>query len=345
MKVWLLLILAACQGTGAPAAAPPSKARPPVSASAPSPTPATPAPPAAVSAKRMIAASGVRLRERPSVDAPEVARLSIGTVVDELARSPEKVQIGGESEHWYQVRAAAGQEGWVFGVVTSPVEAGGEDAARVKLAERRLGVQDAPFADRVDLYNMLQAAAGSAQGPAKAEFELLRLLAIRHVLDTREVSGAPAAGVAEWARGLGPWVAHDEISASWLLKADTLWSLSEQNAGNPVGERAAWEASQSPMGGECEGDASCVLMRLDRAEGRYLRAWPNGAHTAQAVAVILQTAGEPYVQQGVAETPKEYAKELRDTLASLTKAVESSPATEPRTKALQALKDLTARVR
>jgi hypothetical protein len=341
MRVWFIIggLLLGCGTKATKGPQPEASTAPPATAPAKAPV-AAPTAPAVAATSRLITASGVRLRQTASTDGAEVARLSIGTVVTELARSPTKVKVGAQEDHWYEVRTSAGQQGWVFGAVTQPVDAAGRDAARVALAEQRLKVAEAPFPDRVDLYNMLVSAVAEAGPAAKPELELLRLLSVRYALDAREVSGQQAPGVDAWAKGLEPLVFHDEISASWLVRADEVWKLHEQHKATPVADRIAWEAAQTPFGGECEGDATCTLGSLDMAEGRYLRASPKGAYVAQALTAIAETAGQPYIVQNAAETPAEYRGDLKKVVTALTAAVaatEPSPAKEKATAALAAI--------
>lgn len=310
-----LLVLAAC--AGAPAG---DRAAPAAAPAAPTTASSEPAPHA--TSRLLVTASGVRLRPEPSTASAEVARLSIGTTL---------TPIDGAQPGWQRVRTDAGQEGWVSTTVTRAVNEPDLVGAKLALAEQRLRADDAGFADRVDLVHMLDAFTGPPEVP------LLRLLAIRRALDARAVSGQQDPGIAPWAATLGDLVFHDEVSDSWLLRRDAVWALFEPHRGTALGDRVAWEATQTALGGECEGDPTCMMMSVDLGEGRYLRAAPSGAHVSEALATITSIATGEYLVDAAKALPRDQRKDLRGALDALQAAVSATPASPARDRALAAL--------
>ena len=59
----------------------------------------------------------------------------------------------------------------------------------------------------------------------------------------------------------------------------------------PLAERAAWEAAQTPLPGECEGYLPCYLYAQTETNGRYLKLYPTGAHAEQALADLAESLG------------------------------------------------------
>src|SRR5690349_24551276 len=58
--------------------------------------------------QRITTASNVRVRKAPDTTSEEVARLQLGTVVDELERSEAKATVGTSEDFWYMVSAPNG---------------------------------------------------------------------------------------------------------------------------------------------------------------------------------------------------------------------------------------------
>src|SRR4051812_29578153 len=59
---------------------------------------------------RITVASGVRVRAMPKTTAEEVAKLGIGTLVQELEQSANKERIGGAEDFWYRISAPGGKD-------------------------------------------------------------------------------------------------------------------------------------------------------------------------------------------------------------------------------------------
>src|SRR5687768_497353 len=59
--------------------------------------------------------SAMRMRKTPHVNAEEVTRLKLGTVVNAIARSVNQDTISNKTDYWYRVNLQNGQSGWLFG--------------------------------------------------------------------------------------------------------------------------------------------------------------------------------------------------------------------------------------
>src|SRR5215216_4514572 len=59
--------------------------------------------------------SAMRVRRTPQVNAEEILRLKLGTVVSAIARSTNQDTIAGKTDYWYRVNIPNGQTGWLFG--------------------------------------------------------------------------------------------------------------------------------------------------------------------------------------------------------------------------------------
>ena len=59
--------------------------------------------------------SAMRARGDPTIDAAEIMRLKLGTVVTTTAHSTAQDTIGGKTDFWYRVNLPNAKAGWVFG--------------------------------------------------------------------------------------------------------------------------------------------------------------------------------------------------------------------------------------
>ena len=73
------------------------------------------------------------------------------------------------------------------------------------------------------------------------------------------------------------------------MRADLRWDLRKKYQDLPVAERIAWEAAQTPLPGECEGDLGCTLYYVSATNGNYLKLYPRGAHAAEALGGVAET--------------------------------------------------------
>ncbi|HSE97381.1 MAG TPA: SH3 domain-containing protein [Blastocatellia bacterium] len=243
---------------------------------------------------RITAASGVRLRSEPAESAGEITRLGVGTVL----------RVVEQSSNWYRVSTPDGKEGWVFGGHTAAFEAADRDSIYRKIADDRLKVEDATFADLVDLARFLTAASSEVEDrEAKAELELARLLAIKRALDEIPVQKQQERQYAAWVESLEDEVVYNEPAGQWLVRSDLFWDLQERYKDLAIAERIAWEGADNPLPGECEGYFPCYLAYFNRTKGKYLELYPAGAHAEEAIAEIAESLEETRATMEGAPSP------------------------------------------
>ena len=78
-------------------------------------------------------------------------------------------------------------------------------------------------------------------------------------------------------------IVYSEPAGQWYVHSNVFWSLQTKYKDLPVAERIAWEASQTPLPGECEGYLPCYLYKETVTSGRYLKLYPRGAHADAAL--------------------------------------------------------------
>lgn len=277
---------------------------------------------AAGATRRITTASNVRVRSSPDTASEEVARLQLGTVVEELERSREKSSVGSAEDFWYMVSAPGGARGWVFGALTAPFEASRREEIYTRLADERAGKTDATFADASELVRFAERAAKEVSGRgARAELEFARLRALARSLTFLTSGEQSAEPFRQWAAEHESEIVYSEPSGEWYVRAELLWDLQAKYKDLPLGERIAWEAAQTPLPGECEGDLTCNMYYLSVTNGRYVKQYPRGAHAAEALKGIEELVNDVVEDSRspnrVYEVPPASDAEFKKLLATL----------------------------
>jgi hypothetical protein len=242
--------------------------------------------------KLIVTAAGARLRERPETAAGETGRLQLGAVVDELERSAERSKVGSAEGFWHLVAAPGGARGWVFGGLVAPFEPSRRDAVYSKLAAERLANTSATFADLSELVRFLDRATREVKNRnALAELGLARLSALARSLAAMPFEQMHAPPYKTWTDEREKEIVYSEPAGQWYVNSNLFWDLQRKYRGLPVAERAAWEASQTPLPGECEGYLPCYIYKETETNGRYLKLFPRGAHADAALSNLAESLG------------------------------------------------------
>ncbi|HWS89732.1 MAG TPA: SH3 domain-containing protein [Pyrinomonadaceae bacterium] len=272
--------------------------------------------------KLIVTASGARLRERPETAAAEVGRLTLGAVVDELERSAERSKVGASEDFWHLVSAPGGARGWVFGGLVAPFDPAGRDALYLKLANERLANTASTFADLSELVRFLDRATREVKSRnALAELELARLVALARSLAAMPPEGMNNPPYKSWTDERDQEIVYSEPAGEWYVSSKALWDLQRKYRDLPVAERIAWEASQTPLPGECEGYLPCYIYKEGETNGRYLKLYPRGAHADRALSKLAESLG--YIDEDLRggnpayEVPREDRANFRRSLAQL----------------------------
>ncbi|MCA1618584.1 MAG: SH3 domain-containing protein [Acidobacteria bacterium] len=255
---------------------------------------AAPKPSAAQSNTRTLitTATGARLRERPDAGSAEVGRLQLGLVVEELERSAEKARVGSAEAFWHRVSAPGGASGWVFGGLVAPFDPARRDETYQRLASERVSHAAPTFPELSELVRFLDRALKEVtRREARAELELTRLFALGRSLASIAMEDLEKPPYKPWLTEHAGEIVYSEPAGQWFVRSELLWSLQRKHAGLPVAERAAWEAAQTPLPGECEGYLPCYIYKETETNGRYLRLYPRGAHAEQALSNLSEFFG------------------------------------------------------
>lgn len=237
-------------------------------------------------------AAGVRLRESPDAASAEVGRLQLGLVVEELERSAAKAKVGSTEDFWHLVSAPGGARGWVFGGLVAPFDPARRDEIYVRLASERVANAAATFPELTELVRFLERATKEVRRrDALAELELTRLVALGRSLANFSIEEQEKPPYKPWVTEHEAEIVYSEPAGQWYVRAQLFWNLQRKYGGLPLAERAAWQAAQTPLPGECEGYLPCYLYLETETNGRYLKLYPRGAHADAALAELSEFFG------------------------------------------------------
>jgi SH3 domain-containing protein len=287
-------------------------------------TPLTPPQP------KITAVSAMRARKAPQVTAEEIQRLKLGTVVNALARSTNQDTIGGKTDYWYRVNLPNGQTGWLFGGLLLDYSGQQRVALLRQIIEARVKAENTSFADRREIYDLAAKAVTEAKDVnTRAEFELLKLLALADCAWAFPDGGADKSPYREWLKTHAAEVIPNEFAGGYNLRSDVLWNLEAKYHTLPIADRIAWAAAENPQPSDCEGDEVCRFF-VFAGEIKYLRLRPNGKHAAEALKSLNELLTDYVINEANATSGDKYAVEartdLRNLLASLRIAAAKSSA-------------------
>ena len=275
--------------------------------------------------------SAMRARREPRVAAEEVTRLKLGTVVSAVARSAGQDTVGSKTDYWYRVSLPNGGSGWLFGGLLLDYDPGRRPELLREIAEARLKADTTDFKDREELYNLVAGAAAEAKDAnARGEFELLKLLALRHWAGAVPDDQRDKPPYREWMRAHGVSVIPNEFGGGLDLRTELFWDLEAKYHALPVADRIAWEAAQNEQPSDCESDEVCAFFAFGERQAKYLSLHPNGAHAAEAVQTLTEMLTDEVIQTANGTGGDKYEvqarADLRKALAMLRSALQKTSA-------------------
>lgn len=276
--------------------------------------------------------SAMRARRAPQITAEEILRLKLGTVVNAVARSTNQDTIGGKTDYWYRVNLPNGETGWLFGGLLLDYTAQQRQQLLRRIIEARLKAENTEFADRQEIYNLASSSITETKEiKTRAEFELLKLLALARWAETFPDELRDKSPYREWLKTHNSQVIHNEFGGAYNLRTDLLWELEKKYHSLPIADRIAWEAAQNPQPSDCEGDEVCYFFLIE-GEIKYLSLHPTGAHADEAVRNLNTTLTDEVIRRANDKGGDKYAVEervaLRKAFASLRLALAKVSAAE-----------------
>lgn len=275
-----------------------------------------------VNATKILAASAVRMRSRPDPAAEIIATLPLGTIVQVSERSAIE-GAASTAGYWDHAALADGTSGWISEKFLIPFDKGSRDEIYRKIAAERLAAKDLSFADRADMLAFLdRVTAENLPRAAKAALELDALLALRNALGSILVENREQPPYKAFTTANSSRIVYSEPASQWMVKSELFWNLRTKYADLPIAERIAWEAAGNPLPGECEGYIPCHVYLALATDGEYLRLFPSGPHSGEALDGISELLGpiiEDLKTRSTYTGPSDASEtaELRKNLGSL----------------------------
>ena len=281
---------------------------------------------------RITTVSAMRVRRAPQVSAEEIQRLKLGTVVNAVARSTNQDTISGKTDYWYRVTLPNGQTGWLFGGLLLDYNAAQRSELLRQIIEARLKAENTDFADRQEIDSLTTSGINDAKDAnTRAEFELLKLLALANTAAAFPNESRDKSPYREWAKAHAAEVIPNEFAGGYNLRSELLWKLEARYHTLPIADRIAWEAAENSQPSDCEGDEVCGFFRL-AGEVRYLTVHPNGSHASEAIKNLIEGITDDVIKRtnatGGNQFDVEEQTDLRKTFASLRLALAKTSAPE-----------------
>jgi len=276
--------------------------------------------------------SAMRVRKAPQAGAEEIQRLKLGTVVNAIARSINQDTISGKTDYWYRITLPNGQTGWLFGGLLLDYNARQRSELLQQIIDARLKAENTAFADRQEIYSLAASGINEAKDAnTRAEFELLKLLALANTAMTFPNDLRDKSPYREWAKAHAAEVIPNEFAGGYNLRSELLWKLEAKYHTLPIADRIAWEAAENQQPSDCEGDEVCGFFQLE-GEIQYLVVQPDGAHATEAIKNLIDGMTDDVIQRTNARGGDQYQVEeqatLRKTFASLRLALAKTSAPE-----------------
>jgi len=261
--------------------------------------------------------SAMRARGGPTIDAAEIMRLKLGTVLTATAHSTAQDTIGGKTDFWYSVNLPSGKTGWVFGGLLLDYTQPQREQLLRQIIESRLKAENTEFADREEVYDLASAAVEQAQDlNTRAEFELLKLLALAHWGVTVPDNLRDKSPYREWHKAHGATFIPNEFGGGYNLRAEMLWQLESKYHNLSIADRIAWEAAQMLPPSDCEGDEACNFF-LYEGEIKYLSLQPTGAHVSEVLNHLIEAMTDDLINRANAKGADKYAVQERIDLRKM----------------------------
>lgn len=276
----------------------------------------------------LTSATNVRLRAEPSMSAPVVEMLVLGTRL--AGTGPE------QAEGWLPVRVLGdgGLRGWINTALVVPMKEATRLDVLDRLIESRLARHGDGFGARRELLDLVERTLQS-EWPAeqRGRLALQRLQALQGALGSipwkRDLWDEP---LRAWVQERSSEIRYNEPGGQWLIRPELTFAAHDASRNTAASDEIAWLAVNIGLGGECEGHLLCYLKRFDVLEVEYLRREPDGRHLEEVVAHLIDR-----VESFIAETtgpgryyfdPERECAELNAGIAAMTTAVQATRASQ-----------------
>ena len=99
-------------------------------------------------------------------------------------------------------------------------------------------------------------------------------------------------------------IVYSEPAGEWFVRSERFWDLHKKYKTLAIADQIAWTAAENPLPGECEGYLNCHLFNIRSTLGEYLKLYPKGTHSKQAVQKMVEFLA--YMADDAASAQKNY---------------------------------------
>jgi len=297
---------------------------------------------------RLIAGTSVRVRSAPSLDAPVVAMLRLGSSA--VLQMPEQPR----DTAWVKVLAHDAltmeeADGYIHASLTRRVtRENNRFVVGEAIAMERLARAGDDFAQRVELFDWVTRINREHEAWARPDDERGGRFALLQIRSTIAVIAAmprnsevlPYDG---WV-GRSPEIVERDSAGRVLIRAEFLDSLHSRHIETSSSDEIAWLAYQAGLPTGCHPSLLCDLSRLAARDAKYLRDHGAGRYATPVMKNVLAVLGKTARQQAVGDPfdPPRDCPALASSTATLRASIEGVAGTE-RDAALAALARLAGK--
>lgn len=130
-------------------------------------------------------------------------------------------------------------------------------------------------------------------------------------------------------------IVYSDPAGQWFVDSNRFWDLHKKYKTLSIADEIAWTAASNPLPGECEGFISCYFSVAKMMEIEYLKLYPNGKYSKNAVDAFardIEMIVADLVPKATYEGPTEASDkaELAEMLNEITTILNKT--SQPRTK-------------
>lgn len=228
----------------------------------------------------IVVATASRIRRQPKTNSAQLSQVTLGKLLPVFEKNAA----------WYRVEYAEGKSGWISKTIAKDYETDRRDDIYHEIADRYSKNKTLDFATAAEVFEFLRMAQVLVKTDSlKADLSFRRLRVLNAALKAVPSGKSEQFPYKNFLKANEKDLVYSDPSGKWYVRSNLYWDLHNKYVALPIAEEIAWEAARNPIPGECEGYVNCQLHALRAMESEYLKFYPNGKYSRQALEIV--TAG------------------------------------------------------
>ena len=237
--------------------------------------------------QKIVIATEVLLRESSELNANILGRLTLGSIVKASKRTREKIYRNGIAGYWYYVTHDT-KKGWVFGSLLRDFKIKDQESIYWRLVKERRAKKPSYFVDYLELHQYIRSILPHIKRKKiRAALELDYLISLQKTAQKIPFNKYTIEPYSNFLKKNKKDLLYDEISGRYLVPSQHYWRLAKHYQHSEEGDKITWYAANVELGGECEGDISCIFLAMTGSTGLYLNRYPQGVYAENAMIKII----------------------------------------------------------